>query len=238
MEKQKNVPQLRFPPEFEDDWDVKRLDEITSRIGDGIHGTPKYDESGKYFFINGNNLLNGKIIITDSTQKVREDEFLIHCRDIENKTILLSINGTIGNLAFYNGEPVVLGKSAAYININEGVDINFIYTLLQSSRIQDFFYSELTGSTIKNLSLKTIRETKLFLPHSAEQKKIASFFTNIDQKISQLKTKENPAGTVHKRCNAKNLFARKSGSKRIQLARVSEVGEEEVGGCIDLTQNS
>ena len=189
MEKQKNVPQLRFP-EFEDDWDVKRLDEITSRIGDGIHGTPKYDESGKYFFINGNNLLNGKIIITDSTQKVREDEFLIHCRDINNKTILLSINGTIGNLAFYNGEPVVLGKSAAYININEGVDINFIYTLLQSSRIQDFFYSELTGSTIKNLSLKTIRETKLFLPHSAEQKKIASFFTNIDQKISQLKQKK------------------------------------------------
>ncbi len=189
MEKQKNIPQLRFP-EFEGDWNVKRLDEITSRIGDGIHGTPKYDENGKYFFINGNNLLNGEIIITDSTQKVSEDEFLIHCRDINNKTILLSINGTIGNLAFYNGEPVVLGKSAAYININEGVNINFIYTLLQSSRIQDFFYSELTGSTIKNLSLKTIRETKLVLPHSIEQQKIASFFTAIDQKISQLKQKK------------------------------------------------
>ncbi len=38
------------------EWKEVVLTEITTRIGDGLHGTPKYDESGNYYFINGNNL--------------------------------------------------------------------------------------------------------------------------------------------------------------------------------------
>ena len=45
------MPQLRFP-EFVDDWDVETLDQLTIRIGDGIHSTPKYNDNGNYYFIN------------------------------------------------------------------------------------------------------------------------------------------------------------------------------------------
>ena len=34
----------------------------------------------------------------------------------------MSINGTIGNLAFYNGESAMLGKSVAYINLESNVN--------------------------------------------------------------------------------------------------------------------
>ena len=37
-------------------WEVKTLKEITSLLGDGLHGTPKYSQNGEYYFINGNNL--------------------------------------------------------------------------------------------------------------------------------------------------------------------------------------
>jgi type I restriction enzyme S subunit len=40
-------------------WKEVILDNVTSRIGDGLHGTPQYDVNGKYHFINGNNLNNG-----------------------------------------------------------------------------------------------------------------------------------------------------------------------------------
>ena len=38
-------------------WIDKTILEITSLLGDGLHGTPKYEEDGDYYFINGNNLL-------------------------------------------------------------------------------------------------------------------------------------------------------------------------------------
>ena len=36
------------------------LEQVSSKIGDGIHGSPKYDEKGSYYFINGNNLNSGR----------------------------------------------------------------------------------------------------------------------------------------------------------------------------------
>ena len=51
------------------DWPEVRLEDITSILGDGLHGTPKYEEDGEYFFINGNNLSNGKIVFNENTKR-------------------------------------------------------------------------------------------------------------------------------------------------------------------------
>lgn len=40
-----------------------KLGDFLDNYGDGIHGTPKYDINGDYYFINGSNLGNGKIVI-------------------------------------------------------------------------------------------------------------------------------------------------------------------------------
>lgn len=37
-------------------WKFVTLKEISSLLGDGLHGTPIYSEDGEYFFINGNNV--------------------------------------------------------------------------------------------------------------------------------------------------------------------------------------
>ena len=168
-------------------WEEKRLGDVCERIGDGIHSTPSYDESGNYYFVNGNNLSNGKIVINETTKKVTESEYLKHNRELSSRSILISINGTIGNIAVYDNEKIVLGKSACYININASVDLKYIYLIIQSSSIINYFYSELTGSTIKNLSLKTIRETPINLPCLEEQQKIATYLSNIDIKIESVK---------------------------------------------------
>ena len=41
-------------------WDLKKLNNLSEKIGDGLHGTPKYVEKSNFYFINGNNLNNGK----------------------------------------------------------------------------------------------------------------------------------------------------------------------------------
>lgn len=95
-----------------------------------MHGTPKYTDDGKYCFINGNNLSQKNIIFSDKTKRVDESEFKKYKKELSNRTILISINGTIGNIAFYNDENVVLGKSACYVNLNKNTSKDFIYFIL------------------------------------------------------------------------------------------------------------
>ncbi len=183
------VPTLRFP-QFSGEWEEKQLDEITDKIGDGLHATPIYDDAGDYYFINGNNLIDGKIVLTENTKKVNEDAFNKHKINLNNQTILMSINGTIGNIAFYNGEKVILGKSACYFNLKQNENRTFVFNILQTKKITAHFEKELTGSTIKNLSLTTIKGTKVSIPTIKEQQKIADFLTKIDEKIQQLTQKQ------------------------------------------------
>jgi len=181
------VPALRFK-EFEDEWGKKKMEDLSERIGDGLHGTPKYVDESDIHFVNGNNLINGNIFITDKTKKVDENTFLKNDKNLADNTLLISLNGTIGNIARYNNEKVMLGKSVGYFNFN--TDSEYYFHILKSPKIQRFFISELTGSTIKNLSLKTLRETIIPFPTLPEQQKIASFLSAVDEKIQQLNKKK------------------------------------------------
>jgi type I restriction enzyme S subunit len=161
----KDSPLGRIPVE----WEVKSLDELTTKIGDGIHTTPAYSENTGFFFINGNNLGDGSIHITSDTLCVNQGEFRKYYIELDDRTILYSINGTIGNIAFYKNEPVVLGKSAAYIKCKKSVNARLIYHILQSEPVHRFYDYELTGSTIKNLSLAAMRATPIKIPRMQEE---------------------------------------------------------------------
>lgn len=166
------------------DWPTVTLAEITSRIGDGLHGTPKYDDNGDYFFINGNNLSNGKIVINEKTKRTDESQYLKHKKDLNDRTLLVSINGTLGNIGTYQGEKVFLGKSACYLNVLPNVNKDYVMYVLTSKHFQDYIHNLATGSTIKNVGLKLIREYEFQLPDITTQNKIASVLVSIDSKIS------------------------------------------------------
>ncbi|MFX4282116.1 restriction endonuclease subunit S [Aliarcobacter butzleri] len=171
-------------------WEIDKLENLTTKIGDGLHGTPKYVEQSDYYFINGNNLNGESIEINKNTKCVNEEEYIKNKKILDNTTILLSINGTIGSLAYYNNENVMLGKSVAYINVNSKILKQFLFYLLKSSKILEYFILELTGTTIKNLSLKTIRNTRIPLPQLEEQKQIAEILSTVDNKLENLKEKK------------------------------------------------
>lgn len=167
-------------------WEEVMLQDISKKIGDGLHTTPEYSEDKKYYFINGNNLHCGSIVINEKTKSINEDEYQKHKLDLSEDSLLLSINGTIGNVAYYNDEKVVLGKSAAYISCSKSVDKNFIYFFLNSLKARHYFNSELTGSTIRNLSLKSIRNTKLSIPPITEQQRIVKVLETWDLYLAKL----------------------------------------------------
>ena len=170
-----------------EEWEVAELSAVTTQIGDGLHGTPLYSPNGSYFFINGNNLGDGKIVFTNETQSVGRAEFIKNRKPLGDRSILMSINGTIGNLALFNDEPVMLGKSVAFLNVSPRVSKDFVYHSLRAPKVKQQFFGGLTGSTIGNLGLATIRGTKIPLPPlEDEQHAIATALSDVDELLGGL----------------------------------------------------
>ena len=161
-----------IPFEIPATWNWARLSNITSILGDGIHGTPEYDATGTVYFINGNNLSNGSIEIKADTKKVSEQEAEKHKRLLNSTTVLVSINGTLGNVAFYNGENVILGKSACYFNLMGNIDKQYIKHVLETEYFTEYAKNVATGSTIKNVPLAGMRNVLIPVPPITEQHRI------------------------------------------------------------------
>ena len=180
-----------MPFEVPEGWVWVTLEEITSTIGDGLHGTPQYNSEGDYFFINGNNLSNRKIVIKNETKRVSVSEYEKYKKPLNRSSILVSINGTIGNIGIYGGEKIMLGKSACYMNMVSPINIQYICIILESQYFLKYAIDSATGSTIKNVPLKAINNFKLPFPPVSEQQRIVAeierWFDLIDQ-IEQGKT--------------------------------------------------
>tara|TARA_R110002020_G_scaffold419155_1_gene628396 strand:- start:7890 stop:9101 length:1212 start_codon:yes stop_codon:yes gene_type:complete len=183
-------------------WKLVSLNDVTSKIGDGLHGTPKYDEKGQYYFVNGNNFNNGKIEIKPLTKKINEDQYQKIKKNINDETLFVSINGTLGNVALYRGEKIALGKSACYLNVDKNVSRLFIKYVLEGDSFQGYAHTFATGSTIKNLGLKAVRDYKFNLPELNTQKKIASILSTyddlIDNNLKRIQLLEEAAQRIYK----------------------------------------
>jgi type I restriction enzyme M protein len=164
------VPQI----DIDSDWEMMQLESISTKLGDGLHGTPEYSSEGDYYFINGNNLLDSKISFKESTKRVSKKEYDKYKKELTNRTILVSINGTLGNVAIYNNEKVVLGKSVCYINLKENIDKEFVKIYLQSTNFLDYTLRMSTGSTIQNVSLQSMRSFNIPIPPIETQKQIVT----------------------------------------------------------------
>ncbi len=184
------------------EWKKYKLSNITSKLGDGLHGTPKYDNNGEYYFINGNNLENGKIVIKPDTKRVSFTEYQKYKKELNNNTILLSINGTLGNIGYYNNEKVILGKSACYFNLKDGFSKDYVRYIMSTKSFKLFLENFATGATIKNVSLDAMRNFEFYAPRKDLQDKIAKILSNYDNLIEnnnkRIKILEEMAQKIYK----------------------------------------
>ena len=201
-----DITEEEIPFDIPESWCWCRLGEIVSILGDGIHGTPNYDISGNYYFVNGNNLNNGKIEIKPDTKKINQSEYEKYKKELNNNTVFVSINGTLGNIAFYENEKIILGKSACYFNLIKNEMKIYIYWLIKTKYFLDYANEEATGTTIKNVSLAAMRNFPIPLPPLAEQKRIVAaiekFMPLIEEygkKEIQLKAIDEKIGTLTKK---------------------------------------
>ena len=216
-----------------EDWIEVELNEIVTKLGDGLHGTPKYSEEAEYYFINGNNLSEGRIQIKENTKQVSQEEFEKYKKPLNDRTILVSINGTIGNLAFYNNEKIILGKSACYFNLIHAINKKFILFLLKGQGFLNYALESATGSTIKNVPLKAMRSFNVPLAPLPIQRaivnKLEALFSDLDNGIADLKKAQEQL-KIYRQAVLKKAFEGGFSIKEFELKKVNSLCEVVRGG--------
>ena len=186
MEKQKNIPKLRFP-EFEGEWEKKILNDTCTIVGGG---TP---DSGKEEFWNGHiqwfTPTEIKMDYVSKSERTITELGLkkSSARLLPDGTILLTSRATIGEVAIALNE-CTTNQGFQSIIVNKSYNNLFIFNWIKNNRYQ--FIRRANGSTFLEISKSEIGKIPICAPILPEQQKIASFFTVIDQKISQLKRKK------------------------------------------------
>lgn len=160
-------------------WSVIKFKYISDAIGDGLHSTPEYDADGDYYFLNGNNIGAETLVFKENTDRLNEVEFHKYKPvNINDRTILITLNGaTYGKTSFYNSEKVLLGKSAGYITLKNGENKHFVRLYLQSYVARLIMELSLCGSTIANLSLRTLNEFVMPYPPTNERDEIVDYLS-------------------------------------------------------------
>lgn len=158
-----------------------KLVNFLESYGDGIHGTPNYENNGEYYFINGNNLRDDCILL-NATNRISKEEYIRIKRPLHANSLLLSINGTLGNVARYGGEKIALGKSVCYLNIKRDYNRDFFFYLIKTKEFQTYIQLVAHGSTIKNLAPSQVAEYEFEMPKNIN--KLSKTLSLIDSKIS------------------------------------------------------
>ena len=147
------------------EWNKCKLKNISIDIGDGLHGTPKFDDSGEVYFINGNNFSSEYVEPKFDTKKLCLEESLNYPKPkLTEQTIMISLNGSYGKVCLYRYFPMLLGKSAGYITLLPSINRRYVRYYLSSTPAQIIMTLSLNGTTIPNLSLNTLYNFPTILP--------------------------------------------------------------------------
>lgn len=188
MQKQKNIPQLRFP-EFKGEWGKKKLGDITFKTDKKNKKKeilPVYSISNKFGFIPQSEQFNG----VNSIERGYDTSLY---KIIENNTFSYNparINvGSIG----YNENLGRVIVSSLYVcfQTKENVNDNFLYHFFNTTKFNNSVLTNGEGGVRIYLFYENFSSIPFSLPSLFEQKKIAFFITTIDKKISELKQKKN-----------------------------------------------
>lgn len=192
-----NVPMkdsgVEWIGEIPEHWILNKLKYLSLDIGDGIHATPTYDVDGNIYFVNGNNIGEKYLVFKEDTNTISDTEYASYKLPLlTENTVFITLNGaTYGKTSFYHGEKVLLGKSAGFITLKSTESREFIRYYLQSYTAKLIMDLSLLGSTIANLSLRTLRDFVIPYPPKEEQIQIVNHLNNrisgIDAAVSKKK---------------------------------------------------
>ena len=132
---------------------------------------------GKNYYITIKDIHDGRIIITDKTDRI-DDEAISKIKKrsrIKNGDILFTSIGRIGETAIVNdkNDTWEVNESVFIFTINTDIiDTNYFCILLQSKSLKDRLSKDSSGSTFKSIKLNQLEKLTFDIPNLYKQKQI------------------------------------------------------------------
>ena len=168
------------------------LGQICTRITDGTHQTPNYQDQG-VIFISAKNIKDGQLDFADRKYITREEhEYLTKSAKPTPGDLLLTKSGSLGDVAIIptlDFEFSIFESLALLKPRRDLVDSNYLYQYIRSPEAARHFHGITTGLAVKHLHLGDLRKLKVFLPPLKCQGEIAEQLSTWDtaaQKAEQL----------------------------------------------------
>ena len=183
----KKVPELRFKG-FTDDWEQRKLGEVTEKIGSGK--TPKggnstYQNHG-VALIRSQNIFDDRVNNNDIayiSEKVDND--MKNSRVFKNDVLLNITGASIGRSAVYQSSDTAnVNQHVCIIRPKDNISSNFIQLNISSSKGQKEIELNQAGGGREGLNFQQIAKMNFSYPTYDEQQMIGLFFEKINGTIA------------------------------------------------------
>lgn len=230
MNKPRNLPELRFPEFVKDgEWKFKKLDDLAEVVRGGsprpISEYLTNKDSGLNWLKIGDISEKSKYI--DKTSEKIKRQGLSKSRKIKPGDFIISNSMSFGRPYISKIETCIHDGWIAIRDVDEKINIDYLYYLILSEPTQSYFKKKAAGSGVKNLNAGIMKELIVKYPFSGsnpnEQQKIAACLSSLDQLID-LEQEKLDALEAHKKGLLQKLFPEKG--KKTPEYRFSEFEEE------------
>lgn len=231
MAKNKTIPKcppLRFP-QFNDEWKQTMLGEIGTYIRGLTYNSDDVQGSG-YIVVRANNITEGKAINFDNELvQVRVPPSTQQMLMVNDIAICMA-NGSshlVGKASYYNGNASGVCTVGAFCGIFRSTN-PLTRWFFQTSIYNRYIYQSIQGGdgAIANLKGEDILKQIYSLPSLAEQKKIASFLSLIDERI------QSCSETIKERKREKAALLNQLFSQKLRFPQFSDEWQQTTLGEI------
>ncbi|WRG39711.1 restriction endonuclease subunit S [Helicobacter pylori] len=149
---------------------------------------------------------------------------------LNEKCLLISISGAIGNAAVFNhSQDAFIGGAIAVLKFKEKKSLDFVMHFLMSASGQKLLLNSVKSSSHKNLTIADLRDLLIPLPPLNEQIVIANILSGLDRYLCSLDTLILKKESVKKALSFELLSQRKrlkgfnQAWQRVRLGDICEI---------------
>ena len=230
------APKLRFK-EFDADWISNKIIDLADYV-DYRGKTPKKVESG-ILLVTAKNIKQGYLDYSVSQEFIEPSDFdeVMRRGKVELNDVLITTEAPLGNVASVDRTDIALAQRVIkYRGKIDLLDNLFLKQKFLSESFQEILKSKATGGTVQGIKGSVLHQIPLIVPSKQEQTKIASFLSNVDEKISQL-TQKHALLSQYKQGMMQKLFSQQIRFKADDGSEFGEWVEWKFASCIDIFDN-
>ncbi|MDT2635824.1 restriction endonuclease subunit S [Enterococcus dongliensis] len=186
------VPELRFAG-FADDWEERKLGDTKTHFTDGNYGESypsakdMSDKENGVPFLRGSDFSNGYLDSSNANYIRPEKHAELTSGHIQQDDIILAVRGSLGTLGYatQENEGWNINSQLAILRTNKSeISGKFLIQYLLGSKGQKEILSRNTGTALKQLPIKQLKDIPVPVPTLEEQQKIGSLFKQLDDTIA------------------------------------------------------